>query len=151
MAQSDLLDHVANALRPQCAELVVVGRIWPGLISVADLPEPGCGPLGGLAGALDHALRNGFDAVLSSGCDVMGLPADLAEILGNGPAIFGDLPVVGLWPATLSPILIDWLADPANRSVYRFADHAGARSVATPASIKNVNRLSDLAKIENRP
>ena len=140
-----LLDHVADALRPQCAELVIAGREWPGLTNVADIPEAGLGPLAGLAGALDYAQRNGFDAVLSCGCDLLGIPPDLAKQLGVAPAILDDLPIVGLWPAYLSEILPAWLADPANRSVYRFADHIGARRVPTPTSITNVNRASDLA------
>jgi molybdenum cofactor guanylyltransferase len=144
VAGKPLLDHVADALRPQCAELVVAGRDWPGIISIADLPESGLGPLGGLAGALDHAQRTGFDAVLSSGCDVLGLPADLAELLGNGPVILDDLPIVGLWPAGLAGELIAWLGDPANRSVYRFADQIGARRVPMPKGLINANRLADL-------
>jgi molybdenum cofactor guanylyltransferase len=139
-----LLNHVADALRAQTDALVVAGRDWPGLVGVADLPEPGIGPLGGLAGALDYAQRRNFDAVLSSGCDVLGLPADLREQLGEGPAILGDLPIVGLWPATLGPILIGWLSDPANRSVYRFADHIGARRVPMPDGLINANRPADL-------
>lgn len=139
-----LLDHVADALRPQCAELVVAGREWPGIISIADIPENGQGPLGGLAGALDYAKRNGFDAVLSCGCDLLGLPDDLAAQLGYAPAIFDELPIIGLWPADIAETLTIWMSDPANRSVYRFADHIGARRLPTPASITNVNRAFDL-------
>ena len=139
-----LLDHVADALRPQCAELVIAGREWDGIISVVDIPENGQGPLGGLAGALDHAQRNGFDTVLSCGCDLLGIPVDLARQFGSAPAILDELPIVGLWPADLADTLAAWLADPANRSVYRFADHIQARRVPTPSSITNVNRASDL-------
>lgn len=140
-----LLDHVADALRPQCAELVIAGREWPGISGVADIPENGQGPLGGLAGALDYAQRNGFDAVLSSGCDLLSIPADLVKQLGAAPAILDQLPIIGLWPADLADTLVTWLADPANRSVYRFAEHIGARLVPSPASITNINRVSDLA------
>lgn len=139
-----LLDHVADALRPQCAELLVAGREWPGIISIADIPENGQGPLGGLAGALVYAKRNGFDAVLSCGCDLLGLPDDLAAQLGDTPAIFDDLPIIGLWPVDVAETLAVWLSDPANRSVYRFANHIGARRVQTPPSITNVNHTSDL-------
>ena len=139
-----LLEHVADALRPQCAELVIAGREWDGIISVADVPENGQGPLGGLAGALDYAQRNGFNAVLSCGCDLLGIRSDLARQLGSAPAILDELPIVGLWPADLADTLTAWLADPANRSVYRFADYIGARRVPTPLSITNVNRASDL-------
>ncbi len=129
----------------------MVGRKWPGIASIADWPAPGLGPLGGLAAALNHAQAGGFDAVLSVGCDIVGLPGDLAEQLGPGPAIFGDLPIAGLWPANLSERLADWLIDPTNRSVYRFADHVEARRVPTPATIRNINRASDLAQLAKRP
>ena len=146
-----LLDHVAYALGTQTEALVVAGRSWPAIESVADLPKPGLGPLCGLAGALDHAQRLGFDAVLSSGCDVLGLPTDLTQMLRSGPAILDDLPVVGIWPVGLAGTLVDWLAEPGNRSVYRFADSVNARRVAMPASITNVNRASDLAERPMRP
>jgi molybdenum cofactor guanylyltransferase len=139
-----LLDHVADALRPQCAGLVIAGREWSGITSVADIPENGQGPLGGLAGALGYAQREGFDRVLSCGCDLLGVPSDLAELLGAAPATLDELPIVGLWPAGIADALAAWLANPANRSVYRFADHIQARRVATPVSIRNVNRASDL-------
>jgi molybdenum cofactor guanylyltransferase len=139
-----LLDHVADALRPQVDALVVAGREWPGIESVADIPEAGLGPLGGLAGALAHAWRHNFDAVLSSGCDLIGIPADLGVQLGEGPVIVDDQPLLGLWPATLAEPLAEWLADPQNRSVYRFADAVGARRIALPVSVRNANRPEDL-------
>jgi molybdenum cofactor guanylyltransferase len=144
-----LLDHVADGLRSQVEALVVAGRAWPGFSSVADLPEAGLGPLSGLAGALDYARKHGFEAVLSSGCDVLGLPANLAKQLGSGPAIVDDQPIVGLWPIDLDDVLITWLADPANRSVYRFADHIGARRVGLEVSLRNVNAQTDLANIQS--
>ena len=140
-----LLDHVADALRGQTKALVVAGRAWPGIESVTDLPSPGLGPLAGLAGALDHAWRHDFDAVLSSGCDVIGLPENLAEQLGTAPSIASDLPIIGLWPVALRTSLLEWLADPQNRSVYAFAAHIGARKVDLKASLRNVNRPEDLA------
>jgi molybdopterin-guanine dinucleotide biosynthesis protein A len=139
-----LLDHVADALRLQVSEIVVAGREWPGLPKVADLPEAGIGPLGGLAGALDHAWRHDFDAVLSAGCDVIGLPADLAERLDAGPAIISDMPIIGLWPVSMREVLLEWLSDSANRSVYKFAGHIGARHINLEAELKNINRPEDL-------
>jgi molybdenum cofactor guanylyltransferase len=146
-----LLDHVADGLRPQVEALVVAGRAWPGLPSVADLPVASLGPLSGLAGALGHARQYGFGAVLSSGCDLLGLPDNLVEQLGAGPAIVEDMPVVGLWPSDLAEVLTTWLADPANRSVYRFADHIGARRIVLAVSLSNVNAQTDLAKIRSAP
>jgi molybdenum cofactor guanylyltransferase len=139
-----LLDHVADALRPQVDALVVAGRDWLGLESVTDLPEAGLGPLGGLCGALSHARDHGFDAVLSSGCDLIGIPADLAEILEDGPAVINDQPLLGFWPIALAEPLLLWLQEPKNRSVYRFADHIGARQVVLDAPIRNANRPEDL-------
>jgi molybdenum cofactor guanylyltransferase len=141
-----LLDHAADALRPQCAELVIAGRDWPGIPSVADYPDAGLGPLGGLAGALHYAERNDFDSVLSCGCDVLGLPENLVEQLGAAPVILDKLPIIGLWPASLSGPLAHWLNDPAHRSVYRFADYIAARRAPTPGSITNINRESDLVE-----
>jgi molybdenum cofactor guanylyltransferase len=139
-----LLDHVADALRPQVDALVVAGREWPGLESIGDLPEPALGPLGGLAGALDHARRNRFDAVLSSGCDLIGIPPDLAVHLGQAPAILDDQPLLGLWPITVAEALLEWLANPHNRSVYRFADHSGARRLDLLLPVRNANRPEDV-------
>jgi molybdenum cofactor guanylyltransferase len=139
-----LLDHIVEALRPQVDALVVAGREWPGIESVADLPEVGLGPLGGLAGALFFASQNGFDAVLSSGCDLLGIPPDLAALLGEGPAIVDDQPLLGLWPARFADVLIAWLADRQNRSVYRFADYIGAHHISLAIPIRNANRPEDL-------
>jgi molybdenum cofactor guanylyltransferase len=143
-----LFDHVADSLRPQVEALVVAGREWQGLGAVPDVPVAGIGPLGGLAGALAYAQEKGLDAVLSSGCDVLGLPEDLVLQLGAGPAIVEDMPIVGIWPSDLAGVLAAWLAEPANRSVYRFADHIGARRIALEQPLTNVNVQSDLAKIQ---
>ena len=140
-----LLDQVADALRPQVNHLVVAGRDWPGLETVPDLPKPGLGPLGGLAGALDHAWRHDHDVVLSSGCDIIGLPANIVRQMGVGPAVVADLPIIGLWPATMRQPLLSWLEDSQNRSVYAFADHIGARRIILDANLRNINRPEDLA------
>lgn len=139
-----LLDHVADALHRQVDVLVVAGREWRGLESVPDLPKAGLGPLGGLAGALAYAHRHGFDAVLSSGCDLIGIPPDLVAQLGEAPAIADDQPLLGLWSPAAAEVLIKWLADSQNRSVYRFADHIAARRVSLPMPVRNANRPEDL-------
>jgi molybdenum cofactor guanylyltransferase len=139
-----LLLHAADALVPQVDAMVVVGRAWPEIDAVNDLPEPGLGPLGGLAGALDYGARHGFNMVLTTGCDVPNLPATLRDLLMPGPAIADAIPIIGLWPVQSLPILRAWMNDPRNRSVYRFADHVGARRVALPSPIININRLQDL-------
>lgn len=139
-----LLDHVADALRPQVDALVVAGREWPMLESVSDLPKAGLGPLGGLAGALAYAHRQGFDAVLSSGCDLIGIPPDLVQQLGDAPGVVDEQPLLGLWSPAAAEVLIKWLADSQNRSVYRFADHIAARRVSLSTPIRNANRPEDL-------
>ena len=139
-----LIDRVAAALAAQCAALVVCGREEPGFRCIPDWPEAGLGPLAGLAAALQHAGEGGFSHVLSAGVDVPDLPHDLAASLaGEGAAIVESQPVVGLWPVETAPVLEAFLAG-GGRSLYRFADHIGARRVELPQSLMNVNRPEDL-------
>jgi molybdopterin-guanine dinucleotide biosynthesis protein A len=140
-----LIDRVADALAAQCAAVVVCGREEPGFACIPDWPEAGLGPLGGLAAALRHAEASGFAHVLSAGVDVPDLPHDLAATLsGEGAAIVESQPVVGLWPAAAASALADFIAG-GGRSLYRFADHVGARRIDLPAALMNVNRPEDLA------
>jgi molybdopterin-guanine dinucleotide biosynthesis protein A len=139
-----LIDRVAAALSAQCASVVVCGREEPGFVCLPDWPETGLGPLGGLAAALHHAGERGFAQVLSAGVDVPDLPFDLAASLaGEGAAIVESQPVVGLWPVSAGPLLEGFLAE-GGRSLYRFADHVGARRVELPTPLMNVNRPEDL-------
>jgi molybdopterin-guanine dinucleotide biosynthesis protein A len=129
-------------------ERVVVGREWPGLESVADLPRPGLGPLGALAGALAFGAAHGHEAVLTSGCDLPDLPLDLAERLRPGPAVVRGQPLLGLWPVELAGELVRWLEADRDRAMRSWIAHAGARIVALPFEVRNVNRPEDL---EGRP
>ncbi|WP_085809090.1 molybdenum cofactor guanylyltransferase [Sphingomonas sp. TZW2008] len=143
-----LLDHVAAALAPQVDALAVVGRVHPALTSIADVPAPGLGPLGALAGALRYAVDYGFSAVLSVPCDAPLLPADLRHILGeDGPAYLRDLPVIGWWPARLAAPLAQWLADDRPRAVRRWAAAIEARAVDVDRLPPNVNTPADLAAL----
>ena len=142
-----LMDHVLDGLLPHVERAVTVGRDWPDLTRVDDLPEPGQGPLGGLLGALTLGQGEGFDLVLTCGCDTVGLTHDVVEALSPAPAVLDALPIVGLWPVGLSGALKGWMSDPANRSVYRFADHMGARRVVVQRPPANINRPEDLAKL----
>lgn len=139
-----LIDHALEALRPHVSALVVVGRDWQGVARVDDLPEPGLGPLGGLLGALTYAEGQGFDAVLSCGCDTLGLTADHVAALTPAPAVLDALPVIGLWPASARGCLADWLEGANSRSVYGFADHLGARRIVVETPPANINRPEDL-------
>ncbi|WIW96638.1 molybdenum cofactor guanylyltransferase [Altererythrobacter rubellus] len=139
-----LIDHVGAALAAQCSGLVVCGRAEEGFDCIADLPEDGLGPLGGLNAALHFARINGFDRVLSSGCDTPNLPDNLAQALaGEGPAIVQDQPIVGLWPASLAPRLDIFIRD-GGRALYGFTESVNARQIAIDPPLMNVNRPSDL-------
>ncbi len=140
-----LIDHALDALRPHAEALVVVGRDWPGVTRIEDLPEPGLGPLGGLLGALTYAEGQGFDAVLSCGCDTLGLTAEHVTALMPAPAVLDALPIIGLWPVCARARLTDWLAGGKSRSVYGFADHLGARRVVVATPPANINRPEDLS------
>ena len=140
-----MLDHVADRLRGQCEALVVAGRDWPGLTRVDDLPEPGLGPLGGLAGALAHARGAGFDAVLTSSCDLPALPADLLTLLGAPDALLQRQPTIGLWSADHAELLRDYLARGRSRSVRGWADAIGASMMVFESEMANINTPEDLA------
>jgi molybdopterin-guanine dinucleotide biosynthesis protein A len=140
-----MLDHVADRLRGQCEALVVAGRDWPGLTRVDDLPEPGLGPLGGLAGALAHARGAGFDAVLTSSCDLPALPADLLTLLGAPDALLHRQPTIGLWSADHAELLRDYLASGRSHSVRAWADAIGASMVVFEREMANINTPEDLA------
>lgn len=140
-----LLEHVAGRLRPQADALVVVGRTWHGLPGIADLPRHGLGPLGALAGALAHAQANGHDEVLTSGCDLPDLPADLAGRLTPGPAVIEGQPLLGLWPARLAEPLLAYLAIEEDRSMRRWIVRSGTRTVPFDRPIANINTADELA------
>jgi molybdopterin-guanine dinucleotide biosynthesis protein A len=141
-----LLDHAIEALRPQVAHLVVCGRDHPGVAAIADRPG-GVGPLGGLAAALHHAAARGHDAVLCVPVDVHPLPPDLGQRLGGaGAAVFADQRMIGWWPATLAGALDRFVAE-GGRAVAGWVEHCGARQVATPPGLVNVNRPEDLLRL----
>ena len=139
-----MLDRVARVLAIECEAVVVIGRDWPGLARVEDRPRPGLGPLGGLAGALAYARDHGFDAVLSSACDVPALPPGLAALLGPADALLADQPTIGLWRAAQADALLDWMAANERHAIRAWADHARARRVDY-AAIANINTLEELA------
>ena len=139
-----LIDLVGSALAAQCDALTVCGREEHGFECLPDRPEPDVGPLGGLNAALHFAKSNGFDAVLSAGCDIPNLPDDLAvSLAGQGPAIVRNQPVVGLWPVSLWDDLDEFLKE-GGRALYGFAERVAAREVELATPLMNVNRPEDL-------
>jgi molybdenum cofactor guanylyltransferase len=139
-----LIDHVADALAPQVDAVVVCGRDWPGLPTVADQPQPDLGPLGGLCGALHHAELHGFDAVLTAGCDVLPVP-DLRALVGPVAAVVEGQRLFGFWPVALRGQLDAHLADQADRSLRHWMAVSRARSVACAGSFHNLNTRADFA------
>jgi molybdenum cofactor guanylyltransferase len=138
-----LMDHVAALLTPQVDALVVCGRAWPDLISVADRPLPDLGPLGGLCGALHHAAVNGFDAVLTAGCDVLPVP-DLRALAGPGAAVIEGQRLLGFWPVALLDQLGKHLSAQTDRSLRTWITNSGARSVSCGDLLYNLNTRADL-------
>ena len=146
-----LIDRVADAMARQADRIVVVGRRWPGLESIADQPTAGLGPLGGLLGALNHGAALGYDRVLTAPCDVAELPGDLLVTLDPAPAVLSDQPVIGLWPAALAePLRAHLGATPHDRSMRRWIAMAGAREIDLPYGLPNVNTPADLAALRRR-
>jgi len=145
-----MIDRIAAILRPQVDALVVVGRDWEGLVSVPDRPAPGLGPLGGLAGALAHAQAEGFTHLLTSGCDLPDLPADLLAALTPGPAAIAGQPLLGLWPATLAGTLANYLRGGGDQAMRSWIAHTGTRRVVLDGPLANINTQADLAAFLSR-
>jgi molybdopterin-guanine dinucleotide biosynthesis protein A len=144
-----MLHHVAERLRGQCEALVVAGRDWPRILRVDDLPEPGLGPLGGLAGALAHAWRNGFDAVLTSSCDLPALPVDLLALLGSPDALLQRQPTVGLWSVAHAGPLQRYLSAGNPRSLRAWAEAIDATTITFEEDMPNINTPEDLAAFKH--
>ncbi|MET4896987.1 molybdenum cofactor guanylyltransferase [Sphingomonadaceae bacterium jetA1] len=139
-----LVAHARSSIAPYCARVVQVG----GADGVPDMPTPGMGPLGGIAGALDYAASHRFRCVLTIGCDMPHLPDGLIEaILRREPSYCEDAPVLGLWPAALGAQLMAHLSLGQDRSVRGWARAIGAIPIASPQPIANVNTPADLAAL----
>ncbi|MEI9849843.1 MAG: molybdenum cofactor guanylyltransferase [Sphingomonas sp.] len=139
-----LIEHAIAALAAQVDAVIVCGREWGDW--VPDRPEPGLGPLGGINAALHAAAARGFDAVLTVPCDVPGLPPDLAQRL-RPPGFVEDLPVTGLWPASLAAGLDAFLAGTQDRSMRAWTRSIGAVPLRLDVPLPNINRPEDLEKL----
>ena len=144
-----LLDRAVTALSDLCdAVVVVVGRTSAPVLVLPDRPRAGMGPLGGLAAALHHAGEGGYTAVLSCSVDSLGLDAGLRDALEPAPAYVSSQPVIGLWPASASPVLDALLAGEGRHSMRSFAEAIGARPVQLARNPANINTPADLAAAE---
>ena len=144
-----LIDHAIDTLRPQVAELVLCGRDRSGVERIEDRPEPGLGPLGGINAALHRAAGAGLCGVLTVPVDVLPLPRDLVRQLGTDVlACFDEQFLVAFWPAGLAAPVAEYVAG-GGRKPAELLDRFGARRVADPPGIANVNRPHDLARLRN--
>lgn len=140
-----LIEHAMAALARQAEAVILCGREG----GVPDRPGPGLGPLGGINAAIHEAAARGCDAVLTCGCDVPLLPADLVERLGAGGYV-AEMPVIGLWPVTLAEGLDRHLAAGGDRSVRGWATAAGVPRVSLGEAIANLNTPGDLEALAAR-
>lgn len=143
-----LVDHVATALGAQTQELIIVGREWPGLVSVGDRPGVGEGPLGGLCAALHYAHLGGHDMVLCAGCDTLPIPSGLGAMLAPAPAVMDGHWLMGLWPSMLATELDRWLDEQGDRSIRGWMRHVHARAVPHGMTLLNINTPETLAEAE---
>jgi molybdopterin-guanine dinucleotide biosynthesis protein A len=139
-----LIAHAIEALGVQVDAVIVCGREWGDW--VPDRPGPGLGPLGGIAAALHTASARGYAAVLTAPCDIPVLPAGIAARLGDGPAYFAEMPVIGLWPASLAAHLDAWLAESSDLSVRGWGCAAGACLVPLSEELPNLNTVESFDK-----
>jgi len=141
-----LIEHIADGLREQVDRIIVCGRAWPGMDWVEDTPFADMGPLGGLNAAFLYAQQNGFDAVLTAGCDVVPVP-ELPRNLPNGRAVYIDGHYLfGLWPVALAPVLDRHLHNQDNLSMRSWITLTGAQAISSLVALHNLNTPLDLAQ-----
>ena len=141
-----LIEHIADGLREQVDALIVCGRAWPGIDGVDDTPFADMGPLGGLNAAFLYAQQNGFDAVLTAGCDVVPVP-ELPRNLPDGRAVYIDGHYLfGLWPVALAPVLDRHLHNQDNLSMRSWITLTGAQAISSLVALHNLNTPLDLAQ-----
>jgi molybdenum cofactor guanylyltransferase len=142
-----LIDHCIWSLQKQCDMIVICGRMWRDWPTVADRPAGGAGPLAGLNAALHYANAGGYGAVMTAPVDVYPLPSNFAVLLrGEHAAVFADQHLIGWWPVTLADQLDRFLTD-GGRAVHRWIDHVGARRVADPPGLTNINHREDVPRL----
>ncbi len=139
-----LLEHVAEALREQANDVIVVGRDWPGLVSIADRPRPNLGPLGGICAALHFGQVGGYDMVVTAGCDILPLPDFRALFTTTVVTVVEDQPLLGCWPTAMAADLEQHLERSTNLSVYHWLDMVDAAHIELPGVHHNFNTPADL-------
>lgn len=144
LGDATLLDRAVAFLAGQCDKVIVVGAPH----GIADWPEAGLGPLGGVAAALRSAVE--YDAVLTTGVDSIGLPEDLLDQLSPTPSYVEAQPIVGLWPIKALSILEAMISEGSKLAVRAFAERIGARAVKLDRKPANINTCEDLQAMERQ-
>lgn len=143
-----LIDHVIDGISGQVDAIAVCGRAYKEFIPLSDRPRPGLGPLGGLNAALHHGRENGFDFVLTVGCDMPHVRPNMVEVmLGHAPVVLSDQRIIGLWPVSLAEMLDAHLAGTNDFSIRAWMRACRAREAPFAARIANVNSPEDLAAL----
>lgn len=150
LAGHSLLARAADLLAGWCEHVVVAGRETAPAPTLPDWPQPGMGPLAGIAAALHLAADQGYDAVLSIGVDAPDLPDDLLALLAPAPAYLAAQPVIGLWPVSAVTAIETILEGTGKHSMRAFAEAIGARAVQLTSDPANINTPADLAAAEQR-
>lgn len=142
-----LIDHVSDALAPHVETIVTCGRDE----GLADRPEGSLGPLAGLNAALHWGRDAGFDAVLTVPCDTPMLAGEMLDRLLDcrGAAYLETLPVIGLWPCSLAPVL-DRHIMAADRSMRGWIRAIEAVGIASDRPVVNINAQEDLLTLQRR-
>jgi molybdopterin-guanine dinucleotide biosynthesis protein A len=144
-----LIAHAVAALEPYVDTVTICGRSFAPYLSLPDRPAPTLGPLGGLAAALRHAADNGFDMVLSIGCDMPTLPPVLVEALLaiGAPIAVRALPICGLWRASDADRLERHLVATDDRSLRNWLAACGGQWFDGDIPLANINTPDDLAAL----
>lgn len=140
-----LIEHVAEGLRSQVDQIIICGREWPGFESVADRPTIDLGPLGGINAALHYAQQNGFELIVTAGCDVLPVP-EMPMSLDYDKAVFVENHFLfGRWPASLAGSLDLHLNRQSNYSMRHWITTIGAQPFHLATEVCNLNTQTDLA------
>ncbi|WP_336966725.1 molybdenum cofactor guanylyltransferase [Sphingobium aquiterrae] len=143
-----LVEHACATVARVADHVVVCGAAHAPFQPLPDRPEGARGPLAGLNAALHWGRAQGYEAVLSLGCDTPLVPADILcrLIAAEGPAFLDACPIIGYWPAALADALDHFLASDPRCSMKGWAASVGAQVLDSPP-IANVNTPEDLAAL----
>ncbi len=143
-----LIARAVDALSASCDHVIVVGRDTAPAPTIPDWPQPGMGPLGGIAAALRFAEGQDYDTVLTCGVDSVALPPNLLSDLSPAPAYLETQPVIGHWNSSNASLVSAILQSEGRHSMLAFAKAARARAVKSNDAPANINTPADLAAME---